>query len=132
MDPRLRYKTSQSLSWTRVDMLLLIYDQAVGALNEGARLLEEHQTQEFVSVSLRAQRALLMIAEGLRLDQGEIPMNVLRLCVFALDQVATRSPAAWRSAARVMMTIREGFQAIQEQARTAEYEGRIPALDAVG
>jgi len=31
-----------------------------------------------------------------------------------------------------MTTLREGFQSIQDEARTAEYQGRIPALDAVG
>ncbi len=132
MNPHLRYKSSQSLAWTRVDMLLLIYDQAVSSLNEGALLLEQNRQSELLPVSLKAQRTLLMIAEGLKLDQGEVPTQVLRLCVFALDQVRTQSPDAWRSAAKVMTTLREGFQSIQDEARTAEYEGRIPALDTVG
>ncbi len=113
-------------------MLLLIYDQAVSSLSEGALLLDQNRQSELLPVSLKAQRTLLMIAEGLKLDQGEVPTQILRLCVFALDQVRTQSPAAWRSAAKVMATLREGFQTIQDEARTAEYEGRIPALDAVG
>jgi hypothetical protein len=51
--------------------------------------------------------------------------------VFAIDQIKTRSPEAWRSAADVMNTLRDGFLEIQDQARVDEYEGRIPALDAV-
>ena len=70
MNPHLRYKSSQSLAWTRVDMLLLIYDQAVSSLNEGALLLEQNRQSELLPVSLKAQRTLLMIAEGLKLDQG--------------------------------------------------------------
>jgi flagellar protein FliS len=132
MDPRSRYKSTQSLAWTRVDMLLLIYDQAVSSLTDGALLLEQNRTSELLPVSLKAQRALLMLAEGLRLDRGEIPTQVLRLCVYSLDQIRTESAPAWRSAAKVMATVRDGFRAIQDQARAAEYEGQVPALDAVG
>ena len=130
MDPRIKYKTSQTLAWTRIDMLL-IYDQAVATLSEGVRLLENNRLAELHPVSLKAMRTLLMIADGLNLDQGELPAQVMRLVVFSLDQIKTQSPQAWRDAARVMSTLREGFQEIQEQARQDEYAGRIPALDAV-
>lgn len=59
-------------------------------------------------------------------------MQILRLVVFAIDQINTPSGDAWCSAARVMNTLREGFLEIQDDARRDEYEGRIPALDAVG
>ncbi len=113
-------------------MLLLIYDQAVTTLNEGARLLENNLASELAPVSLKVMRTLLMIADGLNLNHGELPTLVMRLVVFSLDQVSTQSPEAWRSAANVMSKLREGFQEIQDQARNDEYEGRIPALDAVG
>ena len=132
MNPHLKYKSAQSLAWTRIDMLLLIYDQAVTTLNEGARLLENNRASELTPVSLKAMRTLLMIADGLNLNHGELPTQVMRLVVFSLDQIKTQSPEAWRSASDVMSKLREGFQEIQEQARKDEYEGRIRALDAVG
>ena len=132
MNPRHKYKTTQSLAWTRIEMLLLIYDQAVTTLNEGARLLENNRASDLTPVSLKAMRTLLMIADGLNLNHGELPTQVLRLVVFSLDQIKTQSPEAWRSASDVMSKLREGFQEIQEQARKDEYEGRIRALDAVG
>jgi hypothetical protein len=132
MNPHLKYKQSISLSWTRIDMLLLIYDQTAALLNEGTHLLEQGRESELMPVSLRAARSLLMIADGLDLKKGELPVQVLRLVVFALDQIRTTSAEAWRSAADVMDKLREGFQEIQDQARIDEYEGRIPALDAVG
>lgn len=132
MNPHLKYKTTQSLAWTRIEMLLLIYDQAVMTLNEGAKLLESDRSSELTPISLKAMRTLLMIADGLDLNQGELPAQVMRLVVFSLDQIRTQSPDAWRSAAHVMSKLREGFQEIQEQARNDEYEGRIPSLNAVG
>jgi flagellar secretion chaperone FliS len=131
MNPHLKYKTVQSYSWTRVDMLILVYDQAVSALSEGARLLEQNRKAELPAVKLRAMKTLLAIAEGLNLQRGELPIQVLRLVVFALDQVRIESAEAWRSAESVISTLRAGFLEIQDDARKDEYEGRIPALDAV-
>jgi flagellin-specific chaperone FliS len=132
MNPYLKYKQASSLSWTRVDMLLLVYDQAVAALNEGTLLLEQGRTSELMPVSLRAARTLLMIADGLDLQKGELPVQVLRLVVYALDQIRTNTPKNWRSASAVIGQLRDGFLEIQDRARNDEYEGRIPALDAVG
>jgi flagellin-specific chaperone FliS len=131
MNPHLRYQQTQTLSWTRVDMLLTIYDHVVSALTEGAVLLEQGKGAQLIPIRIRAQKALLAVADGLDLEQGELPTQVLRLVVFALDQVRTDDAVNWRSAARVMNTLRDGFAEIQDQARVAEYDGRIPALDAV-
>jgi flagellar protein FliS len=132
MNPYLKYKQVSSLSWTRVDMLLVVYDQAVSNLDAGMRLLEENRTSDLAPVRLKAMRALLAVVDGLDLKQGELPNQVLRLVEFCLEQINSETPDAWRSAAEVMNKLREGFREIQEQARKDEYEGRIPALDVVG
>lgn len=131
MNPHLKYRAVQSYSWTRIDMLILIYDQAVATLNEGARLLEQKRLPELPPINLKALRILLAIADGLDLEKGDLPAQILRLVVYALDQIKTQSADSWKSAASVMNTLREGFVEIQDEARKDEYEGRIPALDAV-
>lgn len=131
MNPYLKYKQASSLAWTRIDMLLVVYDQAVLALDEGSRLLEENRTAELAPLRLRAMRTLLTIIDGLDLEKDELPKQIVRLVVFAIEQIRTPSPAAWRSAAAVIQTLREGFLEIQDQARRDEYEGRIPALETV-
>ena len=132
MNPYQKYKQISSRSWTRVDMLLVVYDQVVSALNDGVRLLREDRTTELPAVRLRAMRTLLAIADGLDLNQGDVPNQVLRLVEYSLEQIKSQSADAWLSAAEVIDKLREGFQEIQEQARKDEYEGRIPALDVVG
>ena len=131
MNPHLKYRTVQTYSWTSIDMLVLIYDQAVAALSEGAKLLEQNRASELPPVNLKALRVLLAIADGLNIDKGELPVQVLRLVVYAMDQIKTQNAESWRSALSVMETLREGFVEIQDEARKDEYEGRIPALDAV-
>ncbi len=132
MNPYQKYKQISSRSWTRVDMLLVVYDQVVTALNDGVRLLREDRTTELPAVRLRAMRTLLAIADGLDLKQGDVPNQVLRLVEYSLEQIKSQSADAWLSAAEVINKLRAGFQEIQEQARKDEYEGRIPALDVVG
>ena len=132
MNPYQKYKQISSRSWTRVDMLLVVYDQVVSALNDGVRLLREDRTTELPAVRLRAMRTLLAIADGLDLNQGDVPNQVLRLVEYSMEQIKSQSADEWLSAAEVMNKLREGFQEIQEQARKDEYEGRIPALDVVG
>ena len=36
---------------------------------------------------LDAQRKILVIADGLELDQGDVPLKIMQLCVFILDQM---------------------------------------------
>ncbi len=132
MNPYQKYRQISSRSWTRVDMLLVVYDQVVSALNDGVRRLREDRTTELPAVRLRAMRTLLAIADGLDLNQGDVPNQVLRLVEYSLEQIKSHSADAWLSAAEVINKLREGFQEIQEQARKDECEGKIPALDVVG
>lgn len=132
MNPHLKYKQASTFSWTRVDMLLVVYDQTIMSLEEGVRMLEQNPAADLAPIQLRAMRALLAIVDGLDLKQGELPIQVLRLVEFSLQQIRSQSPDEWRSAVRVMSELRDGFQQIQEVARQDEYAGRIPAMDAVG
>ncbi|MCA9011659.1 MAG: hypothetical protein KDB01_18025 [Planctomycetaceae bacterium] len=132
MNPYSKYKQASSLSWTRIDMLLVVYDQTVFALDEGQRLLAEKRTSELPGVRLKAMRALVAIVDGLDLAQPGLPVQILRLVEFSLEQIKSDSADAWRAASNVIGKLREGFLEIQEQARVDEYEGRIPALNAVG
>ncbi len=132
MNPHLKYKNAVAVSWTRIDMLLLIYEKAVQALQEGVRQISQQNFAELPETRLAAHRALLMIAEGLNLQDGEVPAQVMRLCLFALEKSSGSSKQDWQAAAEIIQTLREGFLEIQDDARTAEYSGRIPALDYSG
>jgi flagellar protein FliS len=132
MNPHLKYKQNSSLAWTRIDMLLVVYNLTVAALDEGARLIEENRVSELASARLRAMRRLVAIADGLDLNQQGLPIQILRLVEFSLEQIKSDSSQAWRSAAEVMSTLRDGFTEIQDEARKDECEGRIPALTSVG
>ena len=113
-------------------MLLVVYNLTVAALDEGAQLIEQNRAAELAPVRLRAMRRLVAIADGLDLNQEGLPIQILRLVEFSLEQIKSDSARAWRSAAEVMETLREGFAEIQDAARKDECEGRIPALTSAG
>lgn len=132
MNPHTRYRTSTAYSWTRIDMLLMIYEKLVHALQEGVRLLEKQQTSELVPVRIQVQRCITLIADGLDLSAGDVPRNVARLCLFTVDNTRADSLEGWQASLRVMSQVRDGFQQIQDEARELEHSGKIPALDLAG
>ncbi len=139
MNPHLKYRSNNAFSWTRADMLLLIYDRAVTALQDGVGCLE-CQTRpgggmsesDLVRARTALQRAVLAIAEGLNPDLGEVPTNIMRLCIFVIDQTRGESLQAWQSSLRVIQMLREGFVAVADDARILEHAGKIPKLDVTG
>jgi len=130
MNPHQQYRRNSSWGWTRIDMLLHIYNHTINSLHNGADLLKAGASpNEMVAARMDAQKNILLISDGLAVEQGGTPVQIMRLCIYALDQIQTDSPEAWESAAQVLTTVREGFEGIQEAAREAEHAGEIPALN---
>ncbi len=131
MNPQLKYRQASTFSWTRIDMLLMVYEKAVQSVQEGVLLLQEGRSDELAVSQMKVQRALMTIADGLNPQVDDTPAQIAQLCLFVLEQTSTRSLDAWQSSLEVMQTLHEGFVQIQDQAREAEYSGKIPALDVV-
>lgn len=129
MDPRTHYKSSQAHSWTRIDMLLHVYDHAIRAVKEGAGALSRKENIDNKLLRIDAQSKVMLIVDGLSPDQGSVPQNILRICEFVIDITCGNDAKAWTTAAEMLEVIRSGFDEIKEQARVAEAEGKIPALD---
>ena len=133
MNAHQQYRRSSSFGWTRIDMLIHVYNHAVNSLRNGADVIaREGSPTDIIQARIDAQRKVLLIADGLALDHGEVPIRILQLCVFVLAQIQTDSADAWTNAAKLLETVREGFLGIQDSARTAEQNGEIPALQVAG
>ncbi|MBL8817653.1 MAG: hypothetical protein JNL58_16625 [Planctomyces sp.] len=130
MNPHHLYKDQNRFSWTRIDMLLVVYEQTIDAIQRGADAIAAGRTNELISIRLRTMKCLVTIIDGLNQNAGDTPQQILRLCLFVLDQVETDELESWQSALKIMQTLYDGFQGIQDEAREAEHRGEIPALDA--
>ena len=132
MDPRQRYKTSQAQSWTRVDMLIHIYNHASESLETGANALLAGQDLDTNSIRRDAVTKVMLIVDGLALDSGELAQNVLRICTFIMQRTYSNDPEAWKHSAELLSTLRSGFLEIRDEANKAEASGQIPPINYAG
>lgn len=128
MSARHAYGHAQSLSWTRIDMLLFIYDHAIERIEAGVAAVTSGVGSEIIRCRQRAQQAILLIVDGLNVDTDHVAQQTLALCTHVLGQLATETPEAWTAAGGILRTLREGYQEVAAAARTAEAEGRVPAV----
>ncbi len=110
-------------------MLLLIYENAIESLDRGVTIIEAGQTDEIVHARVDAQRKVLLIAEGLSVNEDPTAAHIMNLCCFILDQISTDSLENWKSSVKLLETLHEGFQDIADEARELERKGTIPALN---
>lgn len=129
MDPRSQYKSTQATSWTRIDMLLHIYDHAICALKAGMQALDRNESLDSGSLRRDAQTRVMLIVEGLDLKQGEVPQNIMRICTHILDVTCRDDACEWERCASLLEVIRSGFAEVQDEARQAEADGAIPPLE---
>jgi flagellin-specific chaperone FliS len=129
MNPHLKYRNAKAIAWTRIDMLLVIYEAAIEALDRGVNILESQELSDLPHARIDAQRRVLLIAEGLSIDEDPTAAHIMNLCVFVLDQIQTDSLENWKTSVKLIETLHEGFQEIADDARELERTGQIPQLE---
>lgn len=132
MNPYKAYqKAEPTAGWTRIDMLLALYDGAVERLDRAAAAVKAGTPEAAVPLLARVQLIVSELAAGVRVDVDEqLGPNYLRLYEFVADRL--RKPEAGRiaDARKILATLREGFEAIREEARELERTGKLaPAGD---
>ena len=128
MNPHSSYKISKANAWTRIDMLLLIYERTIEALDQGIEIIESGDLTELVFTRMEAQKRILLITDGLDVDSDSTAVHILNLCVFILDQINSDELEKWKSSLELIETLHQGFQAIADEARELERNGKIPQL----
>ena len=111
-------------------MLLLIYENAIMALDNGIEILQSADQSGLPAARMDAQRKILLITEGLAIDTDPTAVHIMNLCVFILDQINQDSVETWKTSLQLIETLHEGFQAIADEARELERTGKIPQLQA--
>jgi flagellar secretion chaperone FliS len=130
MNPYLAYRQTQlhALPWTRIDLLLALYDKAVERITAAEEALRAGDRPRALPLISKAQLIVLELAAGVRTDvDAATGTDMLRLYEFAAHELAAAGIDNLRSALRVLTTLREGFRTIRDEAVTLERTGRIPA-----
>jgi hypothetical protein len=124
------YHRSTATQWSRIDLLVALYDATRRNLEIGAEVLSRDEKANLNDRMLLAQRQLLAILEGVLPGERGSGDNVRRLLIYCLDNVSRRTAKSWHDAATVIGTLHSAFAEIQDEARALEQRGEIPAFDA--
>lgn len=131
MNPYRSYKQNEPASgWTRIDLLLALYDKALERLDraEGALLAGE----PMVAVPQLALTQLIIaeLAAGVRVEVNpEANTNILRLYEYLAAELSHPAIANIGNARKVLRTLREGFEAVRVEANELERTRRLEPAD---
>lgn len=115
--------------WTRIDMLLELYDRAITSIRGAQAAKESNHEQLFTEKFIDSQKCILAIHGGLRPDEYEIAYDIARLLHFVLTRLGEYN---FEEAAYFLEKLRNSFEAIREEATQLEKQGKIPSLESSG
>ncbi|MCA9155441.1 MAG: hypothetical protein KDA38_11670 [Planctomycetales bacterium] len=119
------YSTQEANSWTRIEMLIELYDATIAALEDARDAQRENRESDLYSHLLRGNRLMFGIIAGINRDVSEIGGDIERLCLFVVSFIRERN---LDPAIKVLQTLRDGFEGIREQAIELERQGEVPDL----
>lgn len=123
------YQKSKSTGWSRVDMLLALYDATIKSLKSAVQNLEAGQADAAQRDIFFTQRCVTELMAGLDMRQGELPVRMLQLFSFIMERLIAAHPADLQASVNILTTLRDAFAEVREDALAMEAEGRIPPVD---
>ena len=132
LNPYQKYRKDEPTGWTRIDLLLALYDKALERLDRAEVALLANDTETALPQLAKTQLIVTELAAGVRVEVNpEANTNMLRLYEFVAHELARASVEAIANARKVLRTLREGFEAIRTEANELERSGRLPSADQV-
>jgi flagellin-specific chaperone FliS len=131
MNPLKAYKQQEAGVYSRIDMLLALYDGAITRLERAVGLLRGGKPDEAKPLLARVQMIVMEMAAGINMDVGDSNSpNLLRLYEFVVHSIAEGGLENLEGSLEVLRTLQEGFVAIRPEAVQLERSGQLPCLDA--
>lgn len=133
MNPYRRYQQAEpEVGWTRIDLLLALYDKALERLDRAEAELAANNASEAMTLLLKVQQIIMVLADGVRVEVNpEANTNVLRLYEFAMHETAQATAPAIANVRKVLKTLRVGFEAVREEANALERAGQLSPMGRV-
>ena len=122
------YGSQKATGWTRIEMLLAIYDGAIKRIGYARESLSAGNASEAEHYRLGAQRLVLQLISGIDLQFGDLASQIHGLCVHVASVLSNSDEESLAHCSEVLQTLREGFAGIKEEAVTLESDGEIPPL----
>lgn len=131
MIPYQRYRQAEASDhWTRMDMLLALYDGALARLEKATQALTNGDVPVATPYLSKAQIIVSELASGVRVEvEPETGTNILRLYEYVVNELRTPRLANVRNAVKILTTLREGFESVREEANRLERAGELTSVD---
>ena len=118
-------RTSIKSGWTRADLLVMLYDRALNAIESCEIASEAGNELAFRKHELTARKTFLAIHSGLKPEENEVAFNIARLLEFVLFSFDQNQ---YEPCKKVLGDLRQGFAQVAEEANELERQGEIPPM----
>lgn len=123
-------RSERATGWTRIDLLLAVYDKALGRLDQAEAAIRAGDVGQAIFHMAKAQLAASVLASGVRAGDGnELGVNMLRLYDFVVRQLTEPTLERVQSARKILANLRTGFEAIRDEANSLERSGKLASGD---
>ena len=112
--------------WTRVELLLQLYERAIESVVNTKAAEEINDPAAYSRFFVDAQKTILAIHSGLKPDEYDVAFNIARLLHFVLTCLEKKS---FDDAIKILTEMKSGFESIRDEANQMEAEGKIPPLE---
>lgn len=116
--------------FTRIEMLLALYDKALERLDTALAALDHGDATTAVSQMAKTQLIVSELATGVRVEVNpEANTNMLRLYEFVAHELTQPDAVHIGNARKVLATLRTGFEAVRAEANELERSGQLAKAD---
>lgn len=131
MNPYRAYQQQAYAAWTRIDMLLALYDGAIEKLREAEAALKRRDLAAAKPLLGKARLILAGMISAVDASQGDMARQFLRLYEFVNHSLQQGRLKDIEGSLKVLETLREGLQEVRPQAVEMERSGQLPSADAL-
>jgi flagellar protein FliS len=129
MNPYTKNQQQTVPSWTRIDMLLALFDGGVERCEQALAALERQDHAAAKKLLIKARLIVMGLASGVIADGDPVTTTILQLYEYALHSLAQGGIEGVRGTLNVLRILREGFQKIRPEAVELERSGVIPPIN---
>lgn len=122
------YQTEDRSTWTRIDMLVMLYSRCLEHIQAIQVAMDKGNRADEVIQRTRAAAIVATIRSGIVTEYGEIPQRVDQLAEFVQLALIEGDKRQLQSAETVIRKLSEGFEGIREEAHRMELSGEIEPL----
>lgn len=129
MNPYTKNQQQTTPSWTRIDMLLALFDGGVERCEQALTALERQDQATAQKLLLKARLIVMGLMSGIVADDDPVTTTMLQLYEYCLHSLAQGGLEDVRGARNVLNILREGFLKVRPEANALERSGAIPPIN---